>query len=326
MYWPGQNGKGCGTTGSGWGSSAGKGRGAAWGAGKGAHWGGANGEPWNGEGFTGSGDHWGGAWGGKRGGKGNGGKTKKEKNYHNCTYLGCGRHRLPHEDQCTLAGLTLDLIFEDTGIQIPSIVVAAWTEKSCLSFFFLLSKAQPSTRLQQMVPRGQQFTLEAAAEGLIQMWRVLIQEPAKREEQARLILQWCLEDQEKMVAEAMKKGMEQLAEAVPGALPQGAPVPGSSAAAPTAGTRALVRLDTDEEYERTKKKKETWMMKAELAEIQQKLQMASSSHRGAEAPQEHQEQAETKAEKTMEKQKQVEAAVSVITEALKQQALSPPGG
>ena len=153
-----------------------------------------------------------------------------------------------------------------------------------------------------------------------------MQEPAKREEQARLILQWCLEDQEKMVAEAMNKGMEQLVEAVPGALPQGAPVPGSSAAAmpPAAGTRALVRLSTDEEYERTKKKRATWMMKVELAEMQQKV--VSSSDGGAKAPQEHQEQAETKAEKAMEKQAQVEAAVSVITEALKQHALPPPGG
>ena len=52
-------------------------------------------------------------------GESSGGKNKKEKSYLSCTYLGVGRQRLPHQDRRTLAGLVLDLIFQDTGIQIP---------------------------------------------------------------------------------------------------------------------------------------------------------------------------------------------------------------
>ena len=117
--------------------------------------------------------------------------------------------------------------------------------------FFLLANAQPSTRLQQMVPRGQKFSLEAAAEGLIQMWKVLINDPAERVKQANQILQWCVEDQDKMVAEAMKRGMEEV-DGIPGA-----PLPGSGVPAipHNAGTRPLTRTDTNEEYERMKKKK-----------------------------------------------------------------------
>ena len=346
MYWNGQGAKGWGGgQGDHWGGGKGKGdpwggkaKGDHWGGGKGNAWGGAwsggKGDAWAG----GKGDHWGDQWGGGDtwdstgygdpwldnpawdGGRG-GGKNKKEKNYQSCTYLGCGRHRLPHEDRCTLAGLTLDLIAEDTGVQIPTMAVAAWREKTCNSFFYLLANAQPSTRLQQMVPRGQKFTLEAAAEGLIQMWKVLIKDPDKRVEQASQMLQWCVEDQEKMVAEAMKTGMEEHAEAGPGA-----PLSGSSVAARphntgtphSTGTRALVRSDTNEEYERVKKKKETWVMKVELAEMQQK--MAASSHGSAEAPQEHKEQAMAKEEKGAEAD--VSAAVSVITKALQQHAIS----
>ena len=141
--------------------------------------------------------------------------------------------------------------FEDTGVQIPNMCVASWREKSCNGFFFLLAKAQPSTRLQQMVPRGDKFTVEAAAEGLIHMWKVLIWEPAERVKQANQILQWCVEDQEKMVAEATKRGMEEVVDAVPGA-----PLSGSGVATMpnNTGTRPLVRSDTNDEFERMKKK------------------------------------------------------------------------
>ena len=57
-----------------------------------------------------------------------------------------------------------------------------------------------------MIPRGQQFLLETAAEGLIQMWKVWIPDAADRKEQATQILQWCVQDEEQMVAEAMRKG------------------------------------------------------------------------------------------------------------------------
>ena len=138
------------------------------------------------------------------GGCGSGGK--KEKCYASYTHLGMGRHRLPHEDRCALASLLLDEIAADTSVVIPSMVVASWKEVSCNSFFFLLSNVQPSSRLQQMIPRGQHFSLEAAAEGLIQMWKVLIPEPDHRKEQATKILEWCVQDEEKMVAEAMERG------------------------------------------------------------------------------------------------------------------------
>ena len=102
------------------------------------------------------------------------------------------------------------------------------------------------------MPRGEKFTLEAAAEGLIQMWKVLIKEPAERVKQANQILQWRVEDQEKMVAEATKRGMEEVVDAVPGA-----PLSGSGVATMpnNAGARPLVRSDTNDEYERMKKKR-----------------------------------------------------------------------
>jgi hypothetical protein len=65
--------------------------------------------------------------------------------------------------------LLLDEIAADTSVVIPSMVVASWTEVSCNSSFFLLSNAQPSSRLHQMIPRGRKFLPELAAEGLIQM-------------------------------------------------------------------------------------------------------------------------------------------------------------
>ena len=76
---------------------------------------------------------------------------------------------MPHEDRCVLAGLVLDLIHEDTGIQIPSMVTASWREVLCNAFFNLLANAQPSSRLQQMVPRNQKFTLELASDGSVHM-------------------------------------------------------------------------------------------------------------------------------------------------------------
>ena len=157
---------------------------------------------------------------------------------------------MPHEDRCALAGLTLEFIFDDTGVEIPSICVASWKEKSCNGFFFLLAKVQPSTRLQQMVPRGQKFTLEAAAEGVFAMWTTLNREPPERVKEANQLLQWCVEDQEKMVAEATKRGLEEVADAVPGA-----PLSGSGVATMpnNTGTRPLVRSDTNDEYERMKK-------------------------------------------------------------------------
>ena len=98
-----------------------------------------------------------------------------------------------------------------------------------------------------MVPRGEQFALETAAEGLIQMWKVLIRDPANRVAHANQMLQWCVEDQEKMVAEATKRGMEEVVNAVPGA-----PLSGSGVATMpnNAGARPLVRSDKNEEFER----------------------------------------------------------------------------
>ena len=64
-------------------------------------------------------------------------------------------------------------------------------------------------------------------------------------------------------------------------------------------------------------------MKVELAEMQQ--QMAASSHRSPEVPAEQKEQAEAKVEKRAERQADVEAAVSVITDALQQHAISTGG-
>jgi hypothetical protein len=42
----------------------------------------------------------------------------------------------------------------------------------------LLSNAQPISRLQHMLSRGQKFPLEAAAQGLTHMWNVLVPAPA----------------------------------------------------------------------------------------------------------------------------------------------------
>ena len=205
----------------------------------GGKWDGSASEGWDG------GDGWDvGHWG-----RGSGGQTRKEKSFQHCTYLGTGRHRLPLEDRCSLAGLTMNLIYDDTGVHIPNMCVASWREKSCNGFFFLLAKIQPSTRIQQMVPPGHKFTLEAAAEGLIETWKALISEPAERVTQAKQFLQWCVEDQEKMVAEATNRGMEEVVDAVPGA-----PLSGSVVATMpnNTGSRPLVRSDTNDEYERKK--------------------------------------------------------------------------
>ena len=151
------------------GPGVGKGWGAAgWGSSKGDHWSGGKGDAWAG----GSDDHWTWdstasgewpptpSWQGVRRDSGKNKNKEKEKEFRNVTYLGCGRHRLPLEDRCTLAGTILESIFDDTGVQIPTMVVASWKEKTCNAFFYLLAQAQPSTRLQQMVPRDQKFTLE----------------------------------------------------------------------------------------------------------------------------------------------------------------------
>ena len=245
MYWNGgQDGKGWGATGSGAnrGGGAGKGYGA-W-SGGGDAWGGAWGScAWEGSEAMDGSDVW--DWG-----RASPNKSKQEKNYVNCTYLGTGRHKLPHEDRCTLAGLTIDLIHDDTGVKIPLMCVASWGEKSCNGFFYLLAKAQPSTRLQCMVPRTEKFTLEAAADTLIQMWKTLFCDPAERVKQAHQILRWCVEDQERIIAEATQRGMEEDVDGVPGAPVSGtgvASVPNNTA------TRPLVRTDTNEEFERMKK-------------------------------------------------------------------------
>ena len=64
------------------------------------------------------------------------------------------------------------------------------------------------------------------------------------------IILW-LPAQEKMVAEATKRGMEEVVDAVPGA-----PLSGSGVARMpnNTGTRPLVRSDTNDEFERVKKK------------------------------------------------------------------------
>ena len=115
----------------------------------------------------------------------------------------------------------------------------------------MLAKIQPSTRIQQMVPPGHKFTLEVAAEGLIETWKALISEPAERVTQTKQFLHWCVEDQEKMGAEATNRGMEEVVDAFPGA-----PLSGSGVATMpnNTGSRPLVRSDTNDEYERMKNK------------------------------------------------------------------------
>ena len=152
---------------------------------------------------------------------------------------------MPHDDRCELAGLTLDLIYQDTCVQIPSMCVSQWKEKSCNAFFFLLTKVQPNTKLKLLVPQTAKFTLEAAAEALIQMWKVMNRDPDEREQQANQILQWCLGDQEKMVEVATQKGMLEVAD-------PSAPLSGSGVATMTnnTGARPLVRSGTEEEFDR----------------------------------------------------------------------------
>ena len=52
---------------------------------------------------------------------------------------------------------------------------------------------------------GEQFTLEAAAEGLAQMWEVLL-DPDRRKQQAHHILEWSAQGAGQTVAEALRKG------------------------------------------------------------------------------------------------------------------------
>ena len=136
--------------------------------------------------------------------------------------------------------------------------MALWKEKACNAFFYLLGKVQPSTRLSHLVPPGDKFTVEAAAEGLFQTWKAKAEEPAERVKQANQMLQWCVQDQAEMVAEATKRGMEEVMDAVPGA-----PLSGSGVATMpnNTGTRSLVLSDTKDEYERIEREKETWRKK-----------------------------------------------------------------
>ena len=107
-----------------------------------------------------------------------------------------------------------------------------------------------------------------------------IPEPAPRQEQATKISEWCIQVKEKMVTEVMERGMERNVDQIAG----GSLVSGAGASLPQgARPRAFVRMDTNEEYERVKRKKETWQMEVELAEMQQ--QMAGSSTGSAGPPQ-----------------------------------------
>ena len=67
--------------------------------------------------------------------------------------------------------------------------------------------------------RPKVLSLEVAAKGLIQMWKGLTPEPAQGKEQATQILQRCVQDEEKMVAEATKKGADRNVELTPGGSP-----------------------------------------------------------------------------------------------------------
>ena len=177
---------------------------------------------------------------------------------------------MPHEDRCVLAGLVLDGIHADTGVQIPNIVCAPWGEVTCNYLFFLVSKVQPRSRLQQMVPPGQQFTLKAAAEALITMWKLWNFDPEKRLEQAHQLLEWCVHDEQKMVDLALKRGMEEIPDQVSGAPISGSPMGKVNATQPQSmKPRALARMDTNEDYERTKQT-EPWGMKVHLTEMQHK--------------------------------------------------------
>ena len=176
--------------------------------------------------------------------------------------------------------MMLHRIHEDTGVQIPTVLVSSWKEMTCNAFFYLLVHAQPSSRLQQMVPQGDQFSLESAAEGLFTMWKVFVSDPDQRKEWANEFLRWCLKREDKVVEEAMRKGMEgDIGGGVPPA--SGArgvpPAPGPCGTSSHAGagaprTRVLLRQDTEEEYLRLKKKKEIWEMKVELATMQHRAQ------------------------------------------------------
>eukprot|EP00974_Lingulodinium_polyedra_P008225 783118-Lingulodinium_polyedra.AAC.1 len=59
-----------------------------------------------------------------------------------------------------------------------------------------------------MVPRRGKFILDVAATALVQMWKVLVVEPATRRAYAGQILEWCVQDEGKMVAQAIRMGMD----------------------------------------------------------------------------------------------------------------------
>ena len=88
-------------------------------------------------------------------------------------------------------------------MQIPSMVVASWSEAHCNAFFYVLAKMQPSSCLQHLVPKHSHgSTLERAAESLFSVWKVLLPTLEQRKEQAFQFLEWWVEDNDKMVQEA----------------------------------------------------------------------------------------------------------------------------
>eukprot|EP00974_Lingulodinium_polyedra_P116544 11159539-Lingulodinium_polyedra.AAC.1 len=100
-----------------------------------------------------------------------------------------------------------------------------------------------------MVPRSRKFSLEVFAAGVVQMWKVLTIDPAQRQEQASQILEWCVADEVKMVAEAMRRRMEGGTD-----FAAGGSVVGGSLVSGASRPRALVRTGTNEEYERVQTK------------------------------------------------------------------------
>ncbi len=96
-------------------------------------------------------------------------------------------------------------------------------------------------------PRNQKFTLEVAAEQLVQVWKVLVSVPAKREKQAGQILRWVLQDEQGKVAEAKRMGMEDVADQAPVAPFSGSPNAKTNAGMPlNLKPRVLFRTPTDE--------------------------------------------------------------------------------
>ena len=82
----------------------------------------------------------------------------------------------------------------------------------------------------------------------------MLSDPAKRKEQASLFLEWCVqEDGEKMVAEAVRKGMEDPEQVAPNAGSPGAKATPTPVQPQSMKPRALMRMDTEEEHDRLRK-------------------------------------------------------------------------